>query len=77
MLIYINDAKTFTSGSLLLKMHKAGNEAYRTHARRKCFPNRKEVCLLKDNFKKIGSAVATLQESDMIFIAGYSACRFP
>lgn len=74
---YIYNAKTSTSGSLLLKMHKRGNEAYRIHARRKCFSNRKDVCLLKDNLKKIRSAVATLHESDMIFIAGYSACRFP
>lgn len=75
--MYINDTKTFTSGSLLLKIHKRGNEAYKIHVRRKCFSNRKEVCLLKDNLRKIGSAFATLHKSDVIFIAGYSACRFP
>lgn len=50
--LYINDAKISTSGSLLLKMYKRGNEAYRIHARRKCFSNRKDGLLVKRQFLK-------------------------
>lgn len=57
-------------------MCKETNEAYRVYARRKCFSNRKEVCLLKYNFKKIGSAVANLHELDVIFIADVQPVDF-
>lgn len=60
MLIYINDVKIFIFGLFLLKMYKVGNEVYRIYVRRKCFFNRKEVCLLKDNFKKIRLVVVIL-----------------
>ena len=41
MLIYTNDFKTFTSGSLLLKMQERGNEAYRCILEENAFPTEK------------------------------------
>lgn len=73
---YINDTKLSHLGHSCWKCMKKEMK-HIEYMLKKCFSNRKEVCLLKDNLKKIGSAFATLHELDVIFIAGYSACRFP